>query len=62
MPGKTKKKTPNTKRLYQPYSKENFQLALEAVTEKKMSQRSKSNFWSSSANNFRLCSSQPGNQ
>ena len=39
MPGKTKKKTPNTKRLYQPYSKENLQLALEAVTEKKMSQR-----------------------
>ena len=40
MPGQPrKKKTPKSKRLYQPYSKENLQLAIEAVTEKKMSQR-----------------------
>ena len=39
MPGKTKKKTNKPKRLYQPYPKENLQLAIEAVTEKKMSQR-----------------------
>ena len=39
MPGQTKKKTNKPMRLYHPYPKENLQLAIEAVTEKKMSQR-----------------------
>ena len=53
MPGQPrKKKTPKSKRLYQPYS---LQLAIEAVTEKKnVTEVSKSNFWSSPTNNFRL--------